>query len=89
LSYTPFDSTPTQREPMTVAVDIEDADLAQLIHEVEAGAEIVITKAGEPVARIVSAQPEQPKGRVPGSAKGLFRVPDDFDAPLDDFKDYM
>jgi hypothetical protein len=27
--------------------------------------------------------------RVPGSAKGLFTVPDDFDAPLDEFSDYM
>ena len=27
--------------------------------------------------------------RVPGSAKGQFTVPDDFDAPLDDFRDYM
>jgi hypothetical protein len=27
--------------------------------------------------------------RVPGSAKGLFVVPDDFDEPLDDFDDYM
>lgn len=74
---------------MTVAVDIAEADLAQLIHEVEAGAEVVITKAGEPVARIVSAQQEKSTGRVPGSAKGLFRVPDDFDALLDDFKDYL
>ncbi len=27
--------------------------------------------------------------RAPGSAKGLFTVPDDFDAPLDDLRDYM
>ena len=27
--------------------------------------------------------------RVPGSAKGLFTVPEDFDAPLEDFREYM
>jgi hypothetical protein len=34
--------------------------------------------------------PADPGGdRAPGTAKGLFVVPDDFDAPLDDFRDYM
>jgi len=33
---------------------------------------------------------EQPQGRRGfGIAKGQFRIADDFDAPLDDFKDYM
>lgn len=35
----------------------------------------------------------EPKGQgmtpVPGLAKGMVTVPDDFDAPLDDFKEYM
>lgn len=29
------------------------------------------------------------KTPVPGLAKGMLKVPDDFDAPLDDFKEYM
>jgi len=29
------------------------------------------------------------KTPVPGLAKGMVTVPDDFDAPLDDFKEYM
>jgi len=33
---------------------------------------------------------EQPQGRRGfGCAKGQFRIADDFNAPLDDFKDYM
>ncbi|MDR2543561.1 MAG: DUF2281 domain-containing protein [Treponema sp.] len=32
---------------------------------------------------------EQKKVPVFGCAKGQFRIADDFDAPLDDFKDYM
>ncbi|MHC5833068.1 MAG: DUF2281 domain-containing protein [Nostoc sp.] len=27
--------------------------------------------------------------RQPGSAKGLITISDDFDAPLEDFKEYM
>ena len=34
--------------------------------------------------------PKDPhKTPVPGLAKGMVTVPDDFDAPLDDFKEYM
>jgi hypothetical protein len=32
---------------------------------------------------------EQKKEREFGCAKGQFRMADDFDAPLDDFRDYM
>ncbi|MFL5383664.1 MAG: type II toxin-antitoxin system Phd/YefM family antitoxin [Longimicrobiaceae bacterium] len=65
------------------------AQLDRLIDEVDAGAEVVITRDGQPVARLVAAAPESTGERVPGSAKGLFTVPDDFDAPLEDFRDYM
>lgn len=34
-------------------------------------------------------QPKIRKQRVFGSSKGLIKMTDDFDAPLDDFKDYM
>ena len=33
--------------------------------------------------------PEKGKAPVPGLAKGMVTVPADFDAPLDDFKEYM
>lgn len=35
-------------------------------------------------------EPQQkPKTPIPGLAKGMVTVPADFDAPLDDFKEYM
>ncbi len=36
-------------------------------------------------------RPEEPKkGKRPiGLAKGMITIPDDFDEPLEDFKDYM
>ena len=75
---------------MTHTVNLDEATvrLAELVDEASAGAEVVITQAGRPVARIVAA--EQGAGqRTPGSAKGVFVVPDDFDAPLDDLRGYM
>ena len=76
---------------MTFAVELAQAgaQLDKLVEEVDAGAEVVITRDGHPVARLVAATAEAETDRVPGSAKGMFTVPDDFDAPLEDFSDYM
>jgi len=73
---------------MTLAIELDQAgaQLDRLIDEVDAGAEVVITRDGHPVARLVAATDDLAGERVPGSAKGLFTVPDDFDAPLEDFR---
>lgn len=34
-------------------------------------------------------QTERPRKRVFGSAKGLIRMAEDFDEPLEDFREYM
>jgi len=45
------------------------------------GEEIVIAKAGKPVAKLVAIPSERPRFKL-GSAKGEFVVPDDFNDPL-------
>jgi antitoxin (DNA-binding transcriptional repressor) of toxin-antitoxin stability system len=45
------------------------------------GEEVVIAKAGKPVAKLVAIS-AKPKTRTLGSAKGEFVVPDDFNDPL-------
>jgi prevent-host-death family protein len=72
----------------TVELSLAGIQLAKLIEEVKGGVEIVITCEGQPVARLLPAV-DVPADRVPGSAKGLFKVPDDFDAPLEDFREHM
>jgi prevent-host-death family protein len=64
-------------------VNIHDAKthLSRLLERVALGEEVIIAKAGKPVAKLVPAA-AQPKKRVLGSAKGEFTVPDDFNAPL-------
>ena len=57
--------------------------LSRLLARVQSGEEIVIARSGRPIARLVPVE-EAPADRVPGSAKGQFTVPDDFDAPLSD-----
>ncbi|MBI2703851.1 MAG: type II toxin-antitoxin system Phd/YefM family antitoxin [Actinobacteria bacterium] len=66
----------------TVGVHEAKTNLSQLLKRVAAGEEVIITRSGEPVAKLVP-WPEQPK-RVFGIDEGKFEVPDDFDDPLPD-----
>ena len=57
--------------------------LSRLVDEVAAGREIIIARAGKPVAKLVplTAPKGSPK-RVLGVLRGRLSVPHDFDAPL-------
>ncbi len=55
-------------------------NLSRLLRRVEAGEEIVITRDGVPVAKLVGV--EEPKKRQLGMDRGKFVVPDDFDDPM-------
>ena len=68
---------------MTRMVIVHEAKthLSRLLEEVRQGEEVVIAKAGKPVARLVAVT-EQPKRRQPGSARGQIWMAEDFDAPL-------
>lgn len=66
-----------------VSVNIHDAktNLSRLIEQVLAGEEIVISKAGKPVARLIPyVQPTEV--RKPGLMKGKIRINSNFDDPL-------
>jgi len=52
------------------------------------GKEIVLTRSGLPLVKLVALTGQKRKRRF-GSAKGLIKISDDFDEPLDDFRDYM
>jgi prevent-host-death family protein len=53
---------------------------SRLLERVAAGEEIVIARGGKPVARLVPYEPVT--RREFGTDRGVFKVPDDFDAPL-------
>jgi prevent-host-death family protein len=65
-----------------VEINIHEAKthFSKLLHRVAAGEEIIISKAGEPVAKIVPIG-SRARRRF-GIDRGVFEVPDDFDAPL-------
>jgi len=66
-------------------VNIHEAKthLSRLVDEVAAGAEVIIAKAGKPMARLRPIAAPVRKKRL-GMLKGKIKVPDDFNAPLDD-----
>lgn len=66
---------------MTVNTHEAKTHLSRLLKRVEAGEEVVIARGGKPIARLVPYTQPRP-ARVPGRAKGLIWVSDDFDAPL-------
>ena len=54
--------------------------------ETLSGADVIIAKDNKPVVKLV---PVSGGRRQPGSAKGTIWMSEDFDAPLEDFEDYM
>jgi prevent-host-death family protein len=57
--------------------------LSRIVDEVAAGAEVVIAKAGKPMARLVPIEPK-PRPKKLGLLKGKIVVRDDFNEPLDE-----
>jgi prevent-host-death family protein len=59
--------------------------LSRLLEEVAAGEEIVIAKAGKPMAKLVPLFPaKEPPKRQLGSLAGIAIIPAGFDDPLPD-----
>ena len=71
----------TQDTVAEVNVHEAKTNLSRLLARVEAGEEIVIARAGKPIARLVPI--EAPKRRLElGFMRGRAWIADDFDAPL-------
>lgn len=68
---------------MSKPVNIYDAKahLSELVERAAAGEEIVIARAGKPMARLV---PLRLRERTPGRGAGRIEISPDFDAPLSD-----
>ena len=61
------------------------ARFSEIVQKAMLGETIIVTKENRPVVKIV---PIKPLKRAPGTGKGIWMAPD-FDAPVDDFAEYM
>jgi prevent-host-death family protein len=64
----------------TVNVHEAKTHLSRLLQDVEAGREVVIARAGRPVARLVPAS--RTSSRVLGRERGSIWIAADFDEPM-------
>jgi prevent-host-death family protein len=56
--------------------------LSQLLELAIAGEEVIISKAGKPLARLIPYDRSEKKPRIPGYWNGRVKMADDFDTPL-------
>ena len=70
----------------SVTLEEAQANLGGLIHQLAPGDELIVTEGNQPIARIVVPKPRVKLGAMRGSV--VYMAPD-FDAPLDDFKEYQ
>lgn len=70
-----------------IVYNIHDAKthFSKLLERVLCGEEVVIAKAGKPLARILPFTKEDTSPRKPGIDKGKVIIMPDFDAPLTEF----
>jgi prevent-host-death family protein len=66
---------------MTASVNVYEAKthLSQLLDRAAAGEEIVIARAGRPIARLVALSDASSRRRAPGAWRGKVSIADDFD----------
>jgi prevent-host-death family protein len=66
-----------------VEVNVHEAKthLSRLLSRVEAGEEVLISRAGRPIARLLPVATPPPR-RVPDRDRGKGRIAEDFDGPL-------
>lgn len=71
-------------------VDVKQARsrLEELVGQAARGEEVILTQEGQPVAKIIPVKRRAARRRF-GSAKGLIRMREDFDEPIEDFHRYM
>ena len=67
--------------PKTINIHEAKTHLSRIVEEVADGSEVIIAKAGKPIARLVPLE-HTPAAKHLGLLKGKFRVPRNFNAPL-------
>ena len=76
----------------TITIEEAQARLKEIIHRLKPGEELVITENQQAVAKLIGepAKPARPSRPGPGLCKGMITyMAPDFDAPLEDMKEYM
>jgi antitoxin (DNA-binding transcriptional repressor) of toxin-antitoxin stability system len=71
-----------------IELDKAKSQLDALIQAALNGEEVVLTCNHEPVLKLIPVSQSTPR-RKAGTAKGMISMTEDFDEPLEDFREYM
>jgi len=72
-----------------VTLEEAQAKLPQLLQQLQPGEEVMITDHGVPLAQVKKAERTSWPCQAGSYKKAEFWMAPDFDAPLEDFKEYM
>lgn len=72
-----------------VTLDDAKARLDELIEHLDPGAELVITLSGQPLAKLIKAGRTSWPCKAGSARDTVHWMAPDFNAPLDEFKEYM
>ena len=72
----------------TITLEEAQDHLAEIIEQLPPGEEIVITRGGEPVAKLSSTSEQRPHP-VRGRGRGMLTIISEDDDHLKDFAEYM
>lgn len=73
----------------TVTLKAAQATLPELIEHLQPGEEITITDHGQPLAQVKKAERTSWPCQAGTAKDRILWIAPDFDAPLEDFKEYM
>lgn len=71
----------------TVNIHEAKTNLSRLLEVVERGEDIIIARAGHPIATLTAYKPPRRKIAPPGSMEGEIWIAEDFDDPIDELFD--
>lgn len=73
----------------TISMEEAQANLAEIIQQLQPGEEITIVDHGKPLAQVKRTGLQSWPCQAGSYRKAEFSMADDFDAPLEEFRDYM
>ena len=73
----------------SLSLDEAQSRLRQIVTDLQPGEQIVLIEAGRPMATLVRAQRNTWPCKAGTAKDQILWIAPDFDAPLDDFEEYM
>jgi antitoxin (DNA-binding transcriptional repressor) of toxin-antitoxin stability system len=73
----------------TVTLEEAQAKLPELLEKLQPGEEMIIVDHGQPLAQVKKVERTSWPCKAGSYRKAEFRMAPDFDAPLEEFKEYM